>query len=108
MRNVEAMKAVSLQYTALDILSPNGWNGAISTIAKIRCDGVIEVCYGLAGVSVWGAISTHYPVDTYLMEHQLLYGVDTSDPQLGLSPYMQAAGPCTRMTECSFYEPTIP
>jgi hypothetical protein len=37
---------------------PKDWDGKLSTIAELRCDGLIEVCYEINGVEVWGMVRT--------------------------------------------------
>ena len=32
----------------------DGWNGTIEDLKEIRCDGLVEVCYELSGLGVWG------------------------------------------------------
>ena len=33
---------------------PDKWDGHLNTIERLRCDGLIEVCYEVNGVDVWG------------------------------------------------------
>ncbi|MBA7492701.1 hypothetical protein ES702_03251 [subsurface metagenome] len=35
-------------------LIPAKWNGKLSTIYRLRCDGLVEVCYEKNGIEVWG------------------------------------------------------
>lgn len=38
-----------------NVLEPkNTWDGALNTVTHLRCDGLIEMCYEIIGVDVWG------------------------------------------------------
>jgi len=47
---------------------PKDWNGRLDTIAALRCDGLVEVCYEINGVEVWGMVrkpdnyTVHYDI----------------------------------------------
>ena len=56
---------------------------------QVRCDGLVEVCYELADLEVWGRNGTHYPINPWLEEHDNL-GMD--EPQIELSPIVQRGG----------------
>ena len=51
-------------------------------IDELRCDGLVEVCYELVNVEVWGANSTHYLLN-FAAEHNDL---GMNEPQTELSP----------------------
>ena len=38
---------------AANALEPVNWDGQLNTIVSLRCDGLIEVCYEMNGVSIW-------------------------------------------------------
>jgi hypothetical protein len=65
------------------------WNGTIAGIENLRCDGLVEVVYELAGVQVWGRNGMNYPIQTYPAEHNSI-GM-TLDPDR-LSPIVQRGG----------------
>ncbi len=37
-----------------EAIEPSDWDGKLNTITKMRCDGLVEVCYEINGVEVWG------------------------------------------------------
>lgn len=43
-----------LDYEAVNAVAPTDWDGKLNTITDLRCDALIEVCYELSGVMVWG------------------------------------------------------
>jgi hypothetical protein len=51
-----------------DVLLPRNWDGKLTTIEELRCDGLVEVCYEINGVEVWGmrrtveANTVHYDI----------------------------------------------
>jgi hypothetical protein len=46
----------SISWTGYDALLPDDWNGRLDTIRQLRCDGLVEVCYEIGGVEVWGML----------------------------------------------------
>jgi hypothetical protein len=84
---------------------PN-WDGIIENIHALRCDGVVEVCYELAGVEVWGKNGVHYPIQNWPDEHNV-FGM--TDAQTELSPIVQQGGVGvinpTRMRVATRFEP---
>jgi len=52
----------------INAVEPTDWNGHLDTITGLRCDGLVEVCYEINGVEVWGMErdddnhSVHYPI----------------------------------------------
>jgi len=73
-------------------------------LEALRCDGLVEVCYELAGVEVWGRYAINYPIQTYLAEHNNL---GRWDPLTEFSPVIQR-GPneVTRFVDIQHaYEP---
>ena len=45
-----------ISWTDDDALLPHEWNGRLDTITHLRCDGLVEVCYEISGVEVWGML----------------------------------------------------
>jgi hypothetical protein len=45
------------------------WDGDINHIVNLRCDGLVEVIYELAGVQVWGRNGSNYPIQDWPLEH---------------------------------------
>lgn len=43
-----------ITYTVTEAVRPANWNGRLDTITGLRCDGLVEVCYEVNGVEVWG------------------------------------------------------
>jgi hypothetical protein len=75
----------------------------------LRCDGLVEVWYELATIEVWGMNGTHYPIQTWPHEHQIL-GMD--EPQTDLSPVVQRGGvansPTRFIADVLFQPQTLP
>ena len=73
-------------YTAANALKPKKWNGKLNTITDLRCDGLVEVCYEINGVDVWGKTTngtTDYSIVNFLTEHNVFGTViwdDTLQP----------------------------
>lgn len=65
------------------------WDGTIAGIQNLRCDGLVEVVYELAGVQVWGRDWMNYPIQAYPEEHNTI-GL-WPDPDR-LSPICQRGG----------------
>jgi hypothetical protein len=42
-----------IDYEWNDALLPANWDGAVDSIASLRCDGLVEVCYEKNGINVW-------------------------------------------------------
>jgi hypothetical protein len=63
----------SIHYEWNDVLLPSNWNDTINGIAEMRCDGLVEVCYEINNLNVWGKTvgSTHYDIknNSYQDEH---------------------------------------
>ncbi|MGB2987937.1 MAG: hypothetical protein WBE26_18870, partial [Phycisphaerae bacterium] len=64
---------------------PRDWDGKLNTIAELRCDGLVEVCYEINDVDVWGMVRTpdggivHYDITEYSDEwtyHEVMGGWD--------------------------------
>ncbi|MDD5327669.1 MAG: hypothetical protein PHY02_07640 [Phycisphaerae bacterium] len=53
-----------LDYEWNDALLPVNWNGNLSNISSLRCDGLVEVCYELNGINVW-AMERSYEGTSY-------------------------------------------
>jgi hypothetical protein len=49
-------RAPHIAYCLEDALLPEPWNGTVPGVNKLRCDGLIEMCYEMNGIMVWGAI----------------------------------------------------
>ena len=47
-------RANAIELIASDAVLPANWNGSLDTITYLRCDGLVEVCYEVNGVDVWG------------------------------------------------------
>ncbi|MDI6809956.1 MAG: hypothetical protein QME66_13470 [Candidatus Eisenbacteria bacterium] len=103
--------AESVEYCFMYILTYDGgsWDGTIADIHEMRCDGLVEACYELAGQDVWGRNGTHYPIQNWLSEHDNL-GKD--EPQTELSPIVQRGGVTnspTRFVQTVLFQPgTLP
>lgn len=65
------------------------WDGTIGDIDQLRCDGLVEVCYELANVEVWGRNGANYLIQNFAAEHND-FGMD--DPQTELCPIVQRGG----------------
>jgi len=73
LRIIRAARALAarapITYTALNVVDPGNWNGHLDTITGLRCDGLVEVCYEINGVEVWGMErdadnhTVHYPIN---------------------------------------------
>lgn len=46
----------SIGYTKFNTVLPGSWNGNLSTVTDLRCDGFVEVCYEWCDVNSWGRI----------------------------------------------------
>ncbi|MGI6497155.1 MAG: hypothetical protein ACOX5G_13975 [Kiritimatiellia bacterium] len=73
LRIIQAARALAarapITYTATDAVQPYDWDGALNSITALRCDSLIEVCYEINGVNVWGmerdadSHTVHYPIN---------------------------------------------
>jgi|GEM_PF-3392055 len=76
-----AARAPGIGYTGVNAVlgnnnlqEPGDWDGKLNTIANLRCDGLIEVCYEINDVDVWGMVRTpdsaivHYDITEYTDE----------------------------------------
>lgn len=71
---------------------PDGdWDGTMANINRLRCDGLVEVCYEIGGLDVWGRNGTHYPIQTWTDEHGDIAFAPTY-PQTKLCPVVQRGG----------------
>jgi hypothetical protein len=65
--------ASDISYTAFNVLSPDSWDGTIPDIDGLRCGGLVEVCYEINGVDLWGKIPStgpiHFDIYVDLEEH---------------------------------------
>ncbi len=111
LRNAHDCLTEAIAYLWGDAISWDGptWDGTIPDINELRCDGLVEVCYELAAIEVWGMNGTHYPIQTWPAEHQDL-GMD--DPQTELSPVVQRGGvansPTRFIADVLFQPQTLP
>jgi hypothetical protein len=111
LRNAHDCLAEAIGYLWGDAISWGGssWDGTISDIHELRCDGLVEVCYELAALEVWGRNGTHYLIQNWTDEHQNL-GMD--DPQTELSPVVQrgavANSPTRFVADVLFQPQTLP
>lgn len=62
-------RAVSIDYTAGNVVRPVDWDGTSGNITHLRCDGLVEVCYELNEINVWararsigGTTTYNYPI----------------------------------------------
>jgi hypothetical protein len=78
-----------LGWCMVNAIVPEAWNGTIATIQELRCDGLVEVCYELAGAEVWGRNGANYPIQNWTAEHNEL---GMNQPQTELSPVVQRGG----------------
>jgi len=113
LHNAAACLAAGIAYVWPNAVEWQGadWDGTIADIARLRCDGLVEVCYELAGPEVWGRNATHYPIQTWPDEHNDIVGAPTH-PQTRLCPVVQRGGvpnSPTRFIETVLFEPqTLP
>ena len=107
--NTETVQGVVQGYCWNDAVEgPNNtlWDGNINNIENLRCDGLVEVVYELAGVQVWGKNGAHYPIQTWPAEHNQIGTAPAADR---LSPICQrggVAGSPTRFASQPLVEPT--
>jgi len=87
--NAAACRQRPIGWVGADAIVPEAWDGTIATIQKLRCDGVVEVCYELAGAEVWGRNGTNYLIQNWTAEHNDL---SMNEPQTELSPVVQRGG----------------
>ena len=92
------LDAASIYYTAFNAIDWKGWSfdGSISDIDNIRCDGVVEYCYEKNGHKVWWDTG-HYSqwniaTDAGVGYHNNMPG-STVDPDFELSPWAQRGAP---------------
>ena len=68
-------RADDIGYCWEDAIEPHSdWNDTIAGVGSLRCDGLVEICYEMVGIDVWGKIAegaTHYDIrnDGYEVEH---------------------------------------
>ena len=68
-------RRADISYTWPNAVFPEPWNGNISSITKLRCDGLVEASYECVktDVPVWGKIGDtpppHYSMWVYTSEH---------------------------------------
>ena len=110
----------NLTYTFFGQIDWNGldWDGTIADLDNIRCDGLVECCYEMNGVDVWGREGTHFSIVQYPEEHNDMpdfYNHDTSDgmredPRWEVSPKAQRGGlgqQYTRLRPSVAYSPVV-
>ena len=110
----------NLTYTIFGQIDWNGldWDGTIADLDNIRCDGLVECCYEMNGVDVWGREGTHFSIVQYPEEHNDMpdfYNHDTSDgmtedPRWEVSPKAQRGGlgqQYTRLRPSVAYSPVV-
>jgi hypothetical protein len=103
----------TIGYTWMGQLDGDGiglnWDGTIGDIDELRCDGLVEVCYELAGIEVWGQNATHYLIQNFADEHDNL---GMANPQTHVSPIVQRGGVAnspTRFISTVLFQPqTLP
>jgi hypothetical protein len=67
-------RAGSIDYCFGDVLLPDNWNDSITSVDAMRCDGLVEVCYEINLLDVWGKLNG-YPanydirVNSFQLEH---------------------------------------
>ena len=75
-------------YCTFNCLEPNGtnWDGTLTDVAALRCDGLVELAYEINDIMVWGRIvngsEPHYDMrdNIYLEEHnEWKWGDDPED-----------------------------
>jgi len=67
-------RADEIGYCWEDAIEPANWNDTIAGVGSLRCDGLVEICYEMEDINVWGKIdggSTHYDIrnNSYEVEH---------------------------------------
>jgi hypothetical protein len=111
LRNAADCLSAGIAYLWDNDISWNGptWDGTIADIHEVRCDGLVEVCYELANLEVWGQNGTHYQIQTWPDEHQNL---GMNNPQVELSPIVQRGGvansPTRFVADVLFQPQTLP
>ena len=63
-----------IDYCLINAVRPGDWDDTAAGIDALRCDGLVEVCYEMNGINVWGEIvdsAVHYDIrnDDYQEEH---------------------------------------
>ena len=73
------LDGMGVTYNLVDLLEHGGlsWDGSLSDLDELRCEGLVEVCHEWNGCNAWGEIhsgSVHYSVVTYCEEHEAAIG----------------------------------
>ena len=61
LRVLQAAKSLvgrDFDYAPFDAIRPSNWDGRLTNITHMRCDALVEVCYEINGVDVWGMMRT--------------------------------------------------
>lgn len=77
----------NLTYTIWGQIDWNGldWDGTIADLDNIRCDGLVECCYEMNGVNVWGREGSHFSIIDYPEEHNNMPDFVDADPSDGMT-----------------------
>ena len=100
---LEAWARTNLYYTIWGQIDWYGlsWDGTISDLDNIRCDGLVEVAYELNSVKVWGKNrqSANYLIQDYPSEHNNAPNFPADpDPDAEVCPSVQRGGYGTEYT----------
>jgi hypothetical protein len=73
------LDSMGVTYNLVDLLEHGGfsWDGSLSDLDELRCEGLVEVCHEWNDCNAWGEIhsgSVHYSVVTYCEEHEAAIG----------------------------------
>jgi len=79
------------------------WDGTVSDIDDLRCDGLVEVSYELANQKVWGKNKTHYLIQNHPSEHND-FG---NNAMTELSQITQHTSPSSKFIACKLFQPSL-
>jgi hypothetical protein len=65
LKTARTLASRSISYAPLSALLPKDWNGSLSEVEELRCDGFVELCYEINNVNVWGKFRKPTKTVTY-------------------------------------------
>jgi len=96
----------SIGYTKFNTVLPGSWNGDLSTVTDLRCDGFVEVCYEWCDVNSWGRIvggSAQYSLLTAANQDDHNKWAWGDDPEDGDSDFWAWLMPVTQIGYADTY-----
>jgi hypothetical protein len=96
----------TIGYVKFSALSPGTWNGNLSSIAALRCDGFVEVCYEWCGINSWGRIvggTPQYSILTAAYQDDHNNWVAGDDPEDGANEFWAWLMPITQIGYADTY-----